>query len=96
MRPTKTAQRLTGRLALAILALCLFCLSGCSTTKPVVLAGDERVFVVRDGWPTFDGERYEWAEVEGYIMLAPSQAYYYYQYLLVSRDARERSEVPDQ
>jgi len=77
---------------LVILLASVSCFAGCHhQTKTIVLPSDERIFLVRDGVPTFDNVAYEWSEAEGWYVIAPGNVLAYLRWAS-QRDDEDESE----
>jgi hypothetical protein len=74
------------RLLIAILFASLIFGASCRSA-PVILRSDERIFVVENGAPVFDGKVHAWSEVEGWFLVSPGNVQKYLQWL---RDVKKR------
>lgn len=83
-------MRSTRPLRLATLALLLLC-GACSTSeRVVVIRTDERVFLIRNGAPEYDGASYPVSEIEGWYAISPGYARDYLRWL--SDEIRKKRE----
>ena len=94
MRRKHRSEILIGLCITTILLSCLVFGASC-TKKPLVLPEDERIFVVKDAAPMFDGKAYDWSEVEGWYIFAPGNVVEYMRWLIDEKKRRELEDVPE-
>ncbi len=63
--------------------------AGCNHNDTIILPSDQRIFVIKEGAPEFDGVPFPYSEIEGYYVIAPGNMLEYLKWARRMQDEAE-------